>query len=33
VKAWGVYSQSAEISECTVFWKLVKVEIPPLPKL
>ena len=33
VKGWGVYSQSAEISECTVFWKLVKVEIPPLPKL
>jgi hypothetical protein len=32
VKDWNVYSQSGEISECTVFWKLANPVIPPLPK-
>jgi 4-amino-4-deoxy-L-arabinose transferase-like glycosyltransferase len=31
VKDWHVYSQSEEISECTVFWKLEKRDLPPLP--
>jgi hypothetical protein len=32
VKDWHVYSQSDEISECTVFWKLAKMGLPPSPK-
>ncbi len=32
VKDWHVYSQSDEISECTVFWKLGKMGLPPSPK-
>jgi 4-amino-4-deoxy-L-arabinose transferase-like glycosyltransferase len=31
VKDWHVYSQSEEISECTVFWKLEKKGLPPSP--
>jgi hypothetical protein len=32
VKDWHVYSQSEEISECTVFWKLEKKDLPPSPE-
>jgi len=30
VKDWHVYSQSDEIGECTVFWKLEKKDLPSL---
>ena len=32
VKDWHVYSQSAEIAECTLFWKFEKKDLPLSPK-